>query len=127
MQLDDDDFKLSRRIAPPARDAENNTDLRTLLVQRLSETWKAVMRVPLRRAGRASMFCEHCERWYPVIGDMPVEWACPDCGSVFVLELAVYEEKDEREQRLAEALRLARERHQRERGAADLGPKVSKD
>jgi hypothetical protein len=106
MPLDPDDLKLSHRIAPPSRDPVNNVRLRALLVKRLSETWKSVLRVPLRRAGRTSIFCEHCDRWNN-LEDVPQQWLCPECGTEFVIELVVYEEKAERDMRLTE------ERHKR--------------
>jgi hypothetical protein len=96
-------MKLSFRIAPRAKNDADNLDLRTLLVHRLSETWKSVLRAPLRRAGRASMLCEQCDKWASVVGDVPTEWTCPTCRTVYVMEFAVYEELSEREERLAKA------------------------
>jgi hypothetical protein len=88
------DWRLSMRISPRRRNEELTEDdnLRSLLVHRLRDGDKAVMRVPLSRSldggGKASILCEPCNRWVTTNGDGNL-FEC-DCGRVYQMEFAVF-------------------------------------
>lgn len=90
MPLDPRDHQLSMRISPRARRQEDNRALRSLLVHRLTDGWKAVWRRSLADERRASLYCERCEEWFPHKA-FPVEWQCPSCEQWFRVEFAAYE------------------------------------
>ncbi len=85
--LDADDRELSMRIAPRGR---RNDNLRTLLVHRLKDTLKAVLRLSIA-TGRTNVFCEPCGQWMVVEG-FPAEWTCPRCQRKYAAEMIIYEE-----------------------------------
>jgi hypothetical protein len=90
--LDPRDHQLSMRISPRARDADNNLDLRTLIVHRLSDTEKAVGRISLR-GGSFAVFCEPCKQWTRQGAiSLTEEFLCPRCGRLYEIEFAVLEE-----------------------------------
>lgn len=98
--MDDRDYTLSMQISPRARRPEDNEGLRTVLVNRLGDSRKAVARIGLRN-NRFSVFCEPCERWtvnpedLPGGDDFPTEFRCPHCRRLYELEFAVLEEVEE--------------------------------
>lgn len=87
MNADDED--LSRRISPLGKVGAGH--LRTLLVYRLRQGGKAVLRRALRFNEEFSHFCEYCKRWIRW-GDTepPFEWICPSCDGLYRMEFAVY-------------------------------------
>lgn len=97
-RLAPDDWKLSMRLSPRARNPEYNDGLRSLLIHRLSDTMKLTGRRALRREERVAWFCEPCDRWVTREDDLtnglPTKVVCPDCERHYRLELAVYEEID---------------------------------
>lgn len=96
MRLSSRDFRLSKSISPNgSRGAEQDT-LRSLIIHRLRNTPKAILRLPLKkniatatRAANYSVYCERCQDWFtlPQWGE---EVSHPACGRLFVLELAVF-------------------------------------
>jgi len=88
--LEEEDYDLSMRIAQPSRKASRNQGLRSLLVHRLADTVKAVLRLPLS-GGVFGVYCETCDKWHSV-KTPPWNWKCPDCGLMFTMEFAVYKE-----------------------------------
>lgn len=95
--LNKPDHKLSMLISPRARRATHNLDLRTLLVHRLVDSYKAVLRRSNTRQDRVAILCEPCEKWVPANGraDLPSEWECPHCARTFRIECAIYGEVEE--------------------------------
>ena len=95
MPMNPEDYRLSMRISP--RGKIDSAILRQLLVNRLSDTYKAVLRRSLRelRHGKKlSVYCEECSHWTNVQA-FPEEWECPRCETAYRIEFAVYEEIDE--------------------------------
>ena len=89
------DHKLSMRISPRARDGkEPQRDMRSLLVHRLRQTPKAVLRLSNSRdlgtavAGDYSMYCEPCGRFFPS-PDWDDDWICPQCERYYVTEMVI--------------------------------------
>lgn len=97
-RLTPDDWRLSMRIGPRAHNPDDNDNLRSLMVHRLSDTMKTVARRGLRREYRVSWFCEPCELWVKreddIAAGLPMKVTCPTCDRHYRLELAVYEEID---------------------------------
>jgi hypothetical protein len=97
MQLSSQDYGLSMKVSPRARDAGRNSGLRSLLVHRLRSASKAVLRLPLgdnisqARLGAYNVHCEPCEEWFN-LPDWGEEVICPRCDRVYALELAVFSE-----------------------------------
>lgn len=91
--MKDEDYKLSMRIAPRGKIPSDG--LRQLLVNRLSDTYKAVFRRPLRSGAHLSCFCEECSTWTRHV-DFALEWTCPRCSTSYRIEFAVYEEVEKR-------------------------------
>lgn len=94
MALDGDDYRLSMKVS--LRGKVDAADLRSLLVNRLSDTEKVVMRRPLRQIGKPTMsaFCEPCDMWVDGPRGFPEEWDCPKCGRTYRVETVIYEEVD---------------------------------
>lgn len=95
MNLGPMDWALS--MATSRRRKNENPDeangLRSLLVHRLRNGVKAVMRVPLSQSLgkpdlKASIYCEPCKRWTTIEGDGDL-FDC-DCGRVYRMEFAVF-------------------------------------
>jgi hypothetical protein len=92
------DYLLSMRISARARN--DTSDLRTILLHRLRPDAKAVLRLSNSRdltearMEHYSVYCENCSRWerHPDWGD---DWECPQCGTKYQMELAVYSAIDE--------------------------------
>ncbi len=91
MPMDDDDYELSNKISRRSRNSSNNDGLRQLMVNRLTVSFKAIIRRPLRpRDDYMGLFCEQCDRWFKQDG-FPTIMQCPGCNSLYRLETAVYE------------------------------------
>lgn len=89
-RLSEEDFRLSVAVSRrPKTPRPDEHLLRSLLVDRLTNTKKAVGRVSLKD-GALAIFCEGCHRWRTV-EEFPVDYDC-DCGRRFVMEFCVYEE-----------------------------------
>lgn len=91
--LNDGDWKLSMRLSRRGR--LNSDALRSLLIHRLSDTPKAVVRRSLRHElhNSLSVFCEACERWVSLPeGAITSEFGCTLCDRRFRVELVVYEQ-----------------------------------
>jgi hypothetical protein len=89
------DRELSTRISPRAHRPQDNEGLRRLIVNRLSDTNKAVARLSLRR-NEMSMYCEPCKEWSTDLEEeFPEEWRCPRCRRLYLLEFAILKEVDE--------------------------------
>lgn len=95
MALKPDDHRLSMRIS--RRGKIDSGELRTLLIHRLSDTDKAALRRPLRKAENLNLYCENCDEWTKVGPVAPQEWTCNGCGTLFRIEFAVYEAIDREE------------------------------
>jgi hypothetical protein len=93
MALDEDDYALSMAVSPRARQEENNLDLRSMLVHRLSDTAKAIWRRGLR-SDNTSAYCEHCRHWTRNVGIAQPLWTCARCARVYRIEFVIYEEVD---------------------------------
>ncbi|MEV7674994.1 hypothetical protein [Streptomyces sp. NPDC088752] len=99
MTLSPEDRQLSMRISPRSRaDREGApANLRTLLVHRLRNAAKAVLRLPMSAnidtadTGRYTLHCEPCNQWTRP-GDWAEEFVCGHCQRVYALEFAVYSE-----------------------------------
>ena len=95
MPLEDRDYKLSMNASPRARDPQRNKELRSMIVHRLRDAAKAVVRLPNKtdintaHAGHYAVHCEPCVRWFPLPA-WGEEIECPHCGGLFALELAVF-------------------------------------
>lgn len=90
MAMRDEDYRLSMKISPRGRIPTDS--LRQLLVNRLSDTYKAILRRPLRGGGN-SVYCEECDWWQKATG-FPATWTCRRCNRSFRIEFAVYEEME---------------------------------
>jgi hypothetical protein len=90
-RLSDEDFQLSMRISPTARDAENNEGLRSLLVHRLVPGPKAVWRRSIADESKMALYCEPCRRWSRVLS-FNEEFSCEGCRRVYRVEFSVLEE-----------------------------------
>lgn len=94
MPLSPDDYTLSMKIGQRARRPGHNDGLRSLLVHRLSDTFKLIIRRSLRTE-QLGWFCEDCDEWVQHESPpdtMPARLQCPQCGRMYRLETAVYEE-----------------------------------
>jgi hypothetical protein len=89
--LSEDDYALSMTTSRRPKKSEDAVVLRSLLVHRLRDTFKAVFRLG-RKHGRPAMFCEYCGRWTSLQGPPPHEWRCLFCGHRYAIEYAVYGE-----------------------------------
>ncbi|QDN94916.1 hypothetical protein FNV58_00890 (plasmid) [Streptomyces sp. RLB1-9] len=94
--LSEPDYQLSMRTSPRARADERNQGLRSLLVHRLRDAAKAVVRLPNRtsiataHSGRYTVHCETDNIWFG-LPDWGEEIECPgECGQIFALEFAVF-------------------------------------
>lgn len=90
-KMKDEDYKLSMTISP--RGKINSAELRQLLINRLSDTYKAILRRSLRFQDNVSIYCEDCGKWTRV-RDYPPLWTCPECNTTYRMEFAVYEEME---------------------------------
>jgi hypothetical protein len=96
-QLDDADWRLS--MATSRKPKVERFTTRNLLVHRLSDTVKVVLRRPLRdsvargEVTRLSAYCEPCEQWVASPG-IPDIYRCEVCRRQFRIEFVVYEEVD---------------------------------
>lgn len=89
MAMDPEDYNLSMAIS--ARGRTEPAGLRSLLVHRLSEGRKAVLRRGLRNTHKLSLYCEVCRRWVAhCSGAPPNEWVCLSCKTWYRVEFAVY-------------------------------------
>lgn len=103
MRLNPLDWRLSMAISPRRRgEIEQDDGMRSLLVHRLRDGDKAVMRVPMSqkltdedRDVKASILCEPCNRWTTARGDGDL-FDC-NCGRVYRIEFAVFALVDEPE------------------------------
>lgn len=98
-QLSDSDYDLSMRLSPRAKSPRGKVDpesLRSLLIHRLSDTYKAVLRRSLRvdLGSTTSVYCEPCKRWSTANaeGATGTGFTCPSCDRRFRVELIIYEE-----------------------------------
>jgi hypothetical protein len=102
MTLDPRDHKLSMKVSPRAKEENRNEGLRTLILNRLRDAEKAVLRLPLKRniatADEASAYnvhCEPCDIWFR-LPDWGEEVRCPGkCKGLYVLESAVFSKVEE--------------------------------
>jgi hypothetical protein len=103
--LSDRDWQLSMRTSPRSRSDARNSGLRSLIVHRLRDKGKAVVRIPLKRdlatadgADDYNVYCEPCDAWF-VLRDWGEEVCHDKCGRVYTLEFAVLSEiKDPKEE-----------------------------
>lgn len=92
--LNEPDYRLSMRTSPRARHEEDNEGWRSLLVHRLRDAAKAVVRLPNKadiataHSGCYTVHCEPCGKWFG-LPDWGEEITAPCCGRVFALEFAV--------------------------------------
>lgn len=96
MALSESDHKLSMQISPRRRRHAEPEVLRTLMVHRLTNSEKLVLRRSLG-SDNVSGFCEPCGLWTLTMADDPeygVELSCTDCRRRFRFEFAIYEEVD---------------------------------
>jgi hypothetical protein len=93
------------RLSPRARDDGRNDGLRSLLVHRLRDGLKAVVRLPNKvniataDSGHYNVHCEPCGEWF-VLREWGEEVQHAKCGRVYALEVAVFsliEEPEESE------------------------------
>jgi hypothetical protein len=96
MALSDRDYRLSMFTSRRAREEGRNDGLRSLLVHRLRDASKAVLRIPLKRnlakaddASDYSVYCEPCDAWF-VLDDWGEEVRHKKCGRLYALEFAVF-------------------------------------
>jgi hypothetical protein len=90
MPLKDDDYQLSMKIA--RRGKLDSPDLRSLIVNRLTDTLKVILRRPLSDKARSyGVFCEHCQRWNNAT-EVPEELTCDGCNRRFRIETVIYAE-----------------------------------
>lgn len=101
MTLDPRDYKLSMKVSPRAKEENRNEGLRTLVLNRLRDAEKAVLRLPLKRniatADEASAYSAHCEtcgEWF-TLREWGEEIRHDKCGQVYVLESAVFSKVEE--------------------------------
>jgi hypothetical protein len=93
--LSDRDYQWSMKISRKPRGDRGAQELRSLLVHRLRDAAKAVVRLPMKSniatAGlnRYSVHCEPCEEWFP-LPEWGEEVRCPKCKRLYALELAVF-------------------------------------
>lgn len=93
MPMDDDDYALSKRISQRSKNDDPDNPLRQLLVHRLTVSFKAVIRRPLKprpHDKNLGLFCEQCDQWHRIDG-FPTITQCPGCNSLYRLETAIYE------------------------------------
>jgi hypothetical protein len=86
--LSPEDYHLSMAISP--RGKIDPGELRSLLIHRLSDTDKAVLRRPLRQSG-FGIYCEPCSRWTKIGDEAPQEFTCFGCDTLYRVEFAIYE------------------------------------
>ena len=86
------------RISKRGRNDNDDTSLRSMLIHRLRDASKAVLRIPLRsnlatadRAEDYSVHCEPCNAWF-TLPEWGEEIRHGKCGRVYALELAVFSE-----------------------------------
>jgi hypothetical protein len=96
MPLHDADYRLSMAVSRRSAD-EHNKSLRTLMLHRLRDRLKAVLRLPLAvNAGdpsRYGVYCEGCEHWtYTAVA--AADFSCPRCDRHYVVECVIYTEAD---------------------------------
>lgn len=95
MPLSERDYRLSMLIGRRSRNSEPEENLRSLLVHRLRDAAKAVLRISLRQdlgtagASQYQIYCEPCGKWSTLKG-WAEEVVCPHCGQVYAVEFAVY-------------------------------------
>lgn len=86
------DYHLSMATSRRRRGGEVHP-LRSLLVHRLREASKAVLRMRMSSniatCRQYQIYCEPCGKWVDAIG-AGEQFDCPRCGGVYVLEYAVY-------------------------------------
>lgn len=99
-RMDKRDYDLSMAISPKARRAEDNEGLRSLLVHRLMDGWKAIARRAIKDEDRVMVYCEHCRHWSPVRTPdaIPTQWECGSCNRLYRMEFATYEEVEDANQ-----------------------------
>lgn len=130
--LDEDDHKLSMRISPKPK-APQQGFLRTLLLHRLSDTKKLVIRRSLKTEEMRGWYCENCGCWYgkPLwnfVQDRIVcggsGWRIGDkgCGRIYRVEAVFYEEVLPEEDYFADEAPEEQEDVQPGRGAEDQEP-----
>lgn len=99
------DLRLSLAASPRRRRNQDRfLNLRNLLVRRLRPGVKAILRLRVREdirnadAGKYTVYCEPCCRWFRFTA-WGEEFECPECGSLYAIEFAVYAriEKEEPE------------------------------
>lgn len=90
MPLDDADYRLSGKISRRSPTLPDPPGLRTLMVHRLSDSFKAILRRALH-SHEISVFCEACEKWTHS-KTLPGEWHCTTCDRRYRVEFVIYEE-----------------------------------
>jgi hypothetical protein len=89
--MDEDDYQLSGKISRRGMNDPESDVLRKLLVRRLTISFKAVVRRPLKpRDDTMGLYCEQCSQWFRIDG-FPTITQCPGCDSLFRMETAIYE------------------------------------
>lgn len=96
MPLSVRDYALSMRLSPRSRGRQREDDgLRSLLVHRLRDTVKMVLRISLRQdlakadAAKYQIHCEPCDKWFDLAA-WAEEVVCPNCRRVYAVEFAVF-------------------------------------
>lgn len=95
MPLSGRDYRLSMRISPRPRGGRREDSLRSLMVNRLRDTTKMVLRISLRQdlatadAAKYQIHCETCDEWFN-LGAWAEEIVCPNCQQVYAVEFAVF-------------------------------------
>jgi rRNA maturation endonuclease Nob1 len=83
------------RTSPRSKDPRRNEGLRSLVVHRLRNAAKIIVRLPVSRnintadSGSYNVHCEPCAYWF-TLPDWGEEIKCPRCGGLFALEFAVF-------------------------------------
>ncbi|MFD8650670.1 hypothetical protein [Streptomyces mirabilis] len=96
MSLSPRDYHHSMKLSPRSKGRDREDGLRSLLVHRLRDAAKAVLRLPLtdniataEDAQRYKIHCEPCGKWFPLNG-WAEELQCPHCSQLYVIEFAVF-------------------------------------
>lgn len=98
MSLTSRDYQLSMLTSKRPRGGASSRDegLRSLLVHRLRNASKAILRIPLKRnlataedAANYSVYCEPCDEWF-VLDGWAEEVRHDKCKRLYVVEYAVF-------------------------------------
>lgn len=93
--LSEQDYVFSMRLSP--RGNRVTEPLRSLLIHRLRNAFKAVLRISIIKTLNGDdlfgLYCEACDKWF-YDQKVSLEKVCPVCNRIFVPEFILYTEKD---------------------------------